>query len=114
MSKQDNESASAKSAADKMEKIVSLCKRRGFIYPACEIYGGLANAYSYGPYGVQLKKNIKDIWWKKFVEEREDIVGLDGPIILHPKLWEASATPPALMTRWLIAKPAKSASAPTI
>jgi glycyl-tRNA synthetase len=75
---------------DLMEKIVSLCKRRGFIFPACEIYGGLANAYSYGPYGVQLKKNIKDAWWKKFVEERADIVGLDGPIILHPKVWEAS------------------------
>lgn len=75
---------------DAMEKIVSLCKRRGFIFPACEIYGGLANAYSYGPYGAQLKKNIKDAWWKKFVEERADIVGLDGPIILHPKVWEAS------------------------
>jgi glycyl-tRNA synthetase len=75
---------------DLMEKIVSLCKRRGFIFPACEIYGGLANAYSYGPYGSQLKKNIKDAWWKKFVEERADIVGLDGPIILHPKVWEAS------------------------
>jgi glycyl-tRNA synthetase len=75
---------------DLMEKIVSLCKRRGFIFPACEIYGGLANAYSYGPYGAQLKKNIKDAWWKKFVEERADIVGLDGPIILHPKVWEAS------------------------
>jgi glycyl-tRNA synthetase len=75
---------------DKMEKIVSLCKRRGFIWPACEIYGGFTAAYSYGPYGAQLKKNIKDLWWKKFVEEREDIVGLDGPILLHPKLWEAS------------------------
>jgi len=75
---------------DKMEKIISLCKRRGFIFPACEIYGGFSAAYSYGPYGAQLKKNIKDWWWKKFVEEREDIVGLDGPILLHPKIWEAS------------------------
>jgi glycyl-tRNA synthetase len=75
---------------DLMEKIVSLCKRRGFIWPACEIYGGFSAAYSYGPYGAQLKKNIKDLWWKKFVEEREDIVGIDGPILLHPKLWEAS------------------------
>ncbi|HTW96729.1 MAG TPA: glycine--tRNA ligase [Candidatus Methylomirabilis sp.] len=75
---------------DLMEKIVSLCKRRGFVWPACEIYGGFSAAYSYGPYGAQLKKNIKDLWWKKFVEEREDIVGLDGPILLHPKLWEAS------------------------
>ncbi|MDD4901991.1 MAG: glycine--tRNA ligase [Patescibacteria group bacterium] len=75
---------------DLMEKIVSLCKRRGFVWPACEIYGGFSAAYSYGPYGAQLKKNIKDLWWKKFVEEREDIVGLDGPILLHPKVWEAS------------------------
>jgi glycyl-tRNA synthetase len=73
-----------------MQKIVSLAKRRGFIFPACEIYGGFANAYSYGPYGAELKKNIKAIWWKKFVEERADIVGIDGPILLHPMLWEAS------------------------
>lgn len=75
---------------DKMEKIVSLCKRRGFIYPSSEIYGGLANSYSYGPYGAELKKNIKDLWWKVFVQDREDIVGIDGPIIIHPKAWEAS------------------------
>lgn len=75
---------------DLMQKIVSLCKRRGFVFPACEIYGGFANAYSYGPYGVELKNNIKKLWWKKFVQEREDIVGIDGPILLHPKLWEAS------------------------
>lgn len=75
---------------DLMEKIVSLCKRRGFIFPACEIYGGFANSYSYGPYGSQLKKNIKEVWWKKFVEDREDMVGIDGPILLNPKLWEAS------------------------
>jgi len=73
-----------------MEKIVSLSKRRGFIFPACEIYGGFANAYSYGPYGVELKNNIKKLWWKTFVYQREDIVGIDGPIMLHPKLWEAS------------------------
>jgi glycyl-tRNA synthetase len=73
-----------------MEKIVSLAKRRGFIYPTCEIYGGFANAYSYGPYGTELKNNIKALWWKMFVSEREDIVGLDGPIMLNPKVWEAS------------------------
>ncbi len=73
-----------------MEKIVSLAKRRGFVYPACEIYGGLANAYTYGPYGTELKNRIKKLWWNKFVHNREDMVGLDGPIILHPKLWEAS------------------------
>ncbi|MFA6918929.1 MAG: glycine--tRNA ligase [Patescibacteria group bacterium] len=75
---------------DLMQKIVSLCKRRGYIFPACEIYGGFANAYSYGPYGTELKNNIKRLWWKKFVQEREDMVGMDGPILLHPKLWEAS------------------------
>lgn len=73
-----------------MEKIVSLCKRRGFVFPGSEIYGGFANSYTYGPYGVGLKNNIKDLWWKKFVQDREDIVGLDGPIILHPRVWEAS------------------------
>ncbi|MFH1559236.1 MAG: glycine--tRNA ligase [Patescibacteria group bacterium] len=73
-----------------MEKIVSLARRRGFIFPACEIYGGLANAYSFGPYGTELKNNIKRLWWKMFVEDREDMVGIDGPIILHPKVWEAS------------------------
>jgi glycyl-tRNA synthetase len=73
-----------------MEKIVSLCKRRGFIFPSSEIYGGFANAYSFGPYGVELKNNIKALWWKKFVQERSDIVGLDGPIMLNPKVWEAS------------------------
>jgi len=73
-----------------LEKIVSLSKRRGFIFPACEIYGGLANSYSYGPYGAELKNNIKALWWKKFIQEREDIVGMDGPIILHTKLWDAS------------------------
>ena len=73
-----------------VEKIVSLCKRRGFVFPASEIYGGFANSYAYGPYGSELKKNIKDLWWKKFVHSRENMVGIDGPIILHPKLWEAS------------------------
>jgi len=73
-----------------MQKIVSLCKRRGFIFPACEIYGGFANAYSYGPYGTELKNNIKKLWWQMFVQEPEEMVGIDGPIILHPKLWEAS------------------------
>jgi len=73
-----------------MEKIVSLCKRRGFIYPSGEIYGGLANTYTYGPYGVELKNNIKHVWWRKFVLKREDMVGLDGPVMLNSKVWEAS------------------------
>jgi len=73
-----------------MEKIVSLSKRRGFVFPGSEIYGGLANSYEYGPAGVELKKNIQDEWWRVFVRERSDMVGLDSSIILHPKVWEAS------------------------
>jgi len=73
-----------------LEKIVSLCKRRGFIYPGSEIYGGLSSTYDYGPLGVELKNNIKKIWWKYFVQDREDIVGLDGGILLNPKVWQAS------------------------
>ncbi|MCX6808635.1 MAG: glycine--tRNA ligase [Candidatus Berkelbacteria bacterium] len=73
-----------------MDKIISLCKRRGFVYPASEIYGGFANAYDFGPLGSQLKKNIKDYWWKKFVIGEDNIVGLDSAIIQNPKTWEAS------------------------
>ena len=73
-----------------MNKIVSLCKRRGFIYPGSEIYGGLANTYDYGPLGVELLRNIKNIWWRYFVNDREDIYGLHSAIIMNPKVWEAS------------------------
>lgn len=73
-----------------MDKIVALCKRRGFVYQSSEIYGGLANTWDFGPYGVQLKKNVKDLWWKRFVEEREDIVGMDSAIVMSPRVWEAS------------------------
>ncbi len=73
-----------------MEKVVSLAKRRGFVYPGSEIYGGLANTYDYGPLGAQLLKNIKDLWWKKFVTQRTDIYGLDSNILMSPKVWEAS------------------------
>lgn len=75
---------------DSLKPIIALCKRRGFIYPGSDIYGGFANTYSFGPYGAQLKKNVKDFWWKTFVESRKDMVGLDGPILLHPKAWKAS------------------------
>ena len=74
----------------KMEKIVSLCKRRGFVYPGSDIYGGLANTYDYGPLGVELKNNIKRAWWKYFVQDRDDMVGIDGGIISSAKVWEAS------------------------
>lgn len=73
-----------------MEKVVSLCKRRGFVYPGSEIYGGLANTWDYGPYGSALKKNVKDVWWKYFVEDRDDMVGLDAAILMNPKTWVAS------------------------
>lgn len=75
---------------DQMEKIVSLCKRRGFIYPGSEIYGGLANTWDYGPIGVELKNNVKKFWWKFFIQDRDDMVGLDGGILLSAKVWEAS------------------------
>ncbi len=77
-------------ASDKMEKIVALAKRRGFIYPGSEIYGGLANTYDYGPLGTELLRNIKDLWWRMFVQKRSDIVGLDASLISHHKIWEAS------------------------
>src|SRR3989344_170781 len=73
-----------------MEKIVSLCKRRGFVFPGSEIYGGLANSYDYGPLGVELKNNIKNLWWERFVHQRDDILGIDAALIMNPKVWEAS------------------------
>jgi glycyl-tRNA synthetase len=73
-----------------LKPIVSLCKRRGFIFNGSEIYGGFANTYSYGPYGAELKKIIKDYWWKTFVQKKVDVVGIDGPILLHPHAWKAS------------------------
>ena len=73
-----------------LKPIVSLAKRRGFIYPGSELYGGFANTYSYGPYGSALKNTLRSLWWKTFVEKRADIVGLDGPILLHPRAWQAS------------------------
>lgn len=75
---------------NKMDKIVSLCRRRGFVYPASEIYGGFANTFDYGPLGTELKRNIKDQWWKLFVVQQENIIGLDSAIIQNPKIWEAS------------------------
>jgi len=73
-----------------MDKIVSLAKRRGFVYPGSEMYGGLANSWDYGPLGTALKNNIKKEWWRMFVEERDDVYGLDGAIIMNRKVWQAS------------------------
>src|SRR5437660_1884811 len=73
-----------------MEKLVSLAKRRGFVFQSSEIYGGLGSVWDYGPLGVELKKNIKERWWRSLVHEREDIEGLDAAILMHAKVWEAS------------------------
>ena len=73
-----------------MEKIVSLCKRRGFIYQSSEIYGGIGGFWDYGPLGSELKRNLRDAWWKTMTREREDVVGIDATIIMHPAIWKAS------------------------
>ena len=73
-----------------MEKIISLCKRRGFVFSGSEIYGGLANAWDFGPLGVALKNNIKQLWWRFFVESRDDMYGLDAALLMNRKVWQAS------------------------
>src|ERR671919_2097836 len=73
-----------------MEKIVSLSRRRGFVFPSSEIYGGLGSAYDFGHYGVLMKNNVKARWLEAMIQERDDIVALDSAIILHPRVWEAS------------------------
>jgi len=75
---------------DRMDKLVSLCKRRGFVFQSSEIYGGIGSVWDYGPLGVELKRNIKDRWWKAMVHARDDIEGLDAGILMHPRVWEAS------------------------
>jgi glycyl-tRNA synthetase len=75
---------------DRMEKIVSLCKRRGFIFQSSEIYGGINGFWDYGPLGAELKRNVKDLWWNRMTRLREDVVGLEATIIMHPQIWKAS------------------------
>src|SRR5258706_12281197 len=75
---------------DRMEKIVSLCKRRGFIFQSSEIYGGINCFWDYGRLGAELKRNIKEYWWRSMTQLRDDVVGLEATIIMHPKIWEAS------------------------
>src|SRR5204862_890309 len=75
---------------DVSEKITSLAKRRGFVFQSSEIYGGAGATWDFGPLGVELKNNVKRSWWRAMVQLREDIVGLDGAILMHPKVWEAS------------------------
>src|SRR6266571_5219909 len=73
-----------------MDKIVSLCRRRGFVFPSSEIYGGLGSTFDYGHYGVLAKNNIRERWFQAMVQQRDDIVALDSAVILHPRVWEAS------------------------
>ena len=72
------------------EKIISLCKRRGIIFPSSEIYGSFSGFFDYGNYGSEIKRNVENSWWKFFVRDREDMVGIDGSIISHPSVWKAS------------------------
>src|SRR5476649_38600 len=83
-------SAEPTTPAVSMENIVALAKRRGFIFQSSEIYGGFNGFFDYGPLGAELKKNIRDCWWNDMVHRRDDIVGLESSIIMHPKVWEAS------------------------
>lgn len=75
-----------------MDDIIGLCKRRGFVFPSSEIYNGFAGFYDYGPLGCELKRNVKEAWWKQFVTRREDVVGLDSSIIHNPQTWKSSGT----------------------
>ena len=80
----------AEKESEKMEKLVSLCKRRGFIFQSSEIYGGINGFWDYGPAGAELKRNLRDLWWQTMTRDRDDVVGLDATIVLHPKVWAAS------------------------
>ena len=80
----------AKPQPSLMDKIVSLCKRKGFVFQASEIYGGIGNTYDYGPLGVELLRRVREAWWNRTVVERSDVVGLDSAIIQNPKVWETS------------------------
>lgn len=79
-----------RTAGDRMEQVVSLCKRRGFVFPSSEPYGGIGGFYDFGPLGVELRNNIKRAWWKRVVQQRDDVIGLDSTLIMNPRVWEAS------------------------
>ena len=85
--------------SDRIDTIVSLSRRRGFVYPSSEIYGGLRASWDYGPLGVEMKNNIKRQWWKATVQGRDDIVGLDSSVILAREVWKLAATSPSSWTR---------------
>ena len=95
------------------DEIVALCKRRGFIFPSSEIYGGLGSTYDYGHYGVLLKNNVKDEWWRAMLQERDDIVALDSAILQHPRVWEASGHLEGFTDPLVDCKPASCACATT-
>lgn len=78
------------STPDRMDQIVSLCKRRGFVFQSSEIYGGLGSCWDYGPYGIELKRNLKDHWWKTMTQKRDDVEGIDAAILMHPQVWHTS------------------------
>ena len=96
-----------------MEKLVSLCKRRGFVFPSSEIYGGFNGVWDYGPLGVELRNNVKQAWWRDYVWARPDVVGLDSGILASPRVWEASGHLQTSPTPWWSARTATTASAPT-
>ena len=73
-----------------IEQMAIFCKKKGFVYPTAEMYGGLSGFFDYGPLGVELKNNLKQSWWKAHVQDRDDIVGIDGSVITNPKVWQAS------------------------
>jgi glycyl-tRNA synthetase len=84
------DTATASRPLERMEELVSLCARRGFIFPSSEVYGGINGFWDYGPLGVELKNNLKELWWQRVVRERGDVEGMDSSIIAHPRIWEAS------------------------
>ncbi len=84
------EAVTARANAVTMEKLVNLCKRRGLVFPTSDIYGGLGSTFDYGPLGVELKRNVKEAWWRDMVQSRGDVIGLDSAILQHPRTWEAS------------------------
>jgi len=86
----DDNPAAVRKGAVTMEKLVNLCKRRGLVFPTSDIYGGLGSTFDYGPLGVELKRNVKEAWWREMVQYRADVIGLDSAIFQHPKTWEAS------------------------
>ena len=97
---------------DLMERVVNLSKRRGLVFPSSEIYGGFRSTWDYGPLGVLLKRNVKDAWWRSMVQLRDDIVGLDSAILMHPRVWEASGHVQAFTDPWSTVGAARSGSVP--